>query len=174
YAPGATDVSPMILSAKSAGADVVLSIPSPPDGTLILRQMKELDFNPKMAVFIRAADSESWTTNFGKDGDFVLLAPGWSPDLKFDGVQQFDAKYQAKYNTPAQATSGPAYVAVQVLADAISRSDKLDRASVRDALAKTDLKSTIMGPVSFNADGTGKVLTVLVQWQNGKQVSVWP
>ncbi|HWO72697.1 MAG TPA: amino acid ABC transporter substrate-binding protein [Dehalococcoidia bacterium] len=174
YAPGATDVSPMILNAKNAGAEAMLSIPSPPDGNLILRQMKELDFNPKISFFVRAADGVAWGQNFGKDGDYVLLAPGWSPDLKYEGVQQFDSKFQAKYGQPAQAVAGPAYVAVQVLADAIARADKLDRDSIRDAIAKTDLKNTIIGPVAFNADGTGKVITFIVQWQNGKQVSVWP
>jgi len=174
YAPGATDVSPMILNAKNAGAEAMLSIPSPPDGNLILRQMKELDFNPRISFFVRAADGVAWGQNFGKDGDYVLLAPGWSPDLKYEGVQQFDSKFQAKYGQPAQAVAGPAYVAVQVLADAIARADKLDRDSIRDAIAKTDLKNTIIGPVAFNADGTGKVITFIVQWQNGKQVSVWP
>jgi branched-chain amino acid transport system substrate-binding protein len=174
YAPGATDVSPMIQKAKSAGAEAVISIPSPPDGNLILKQMKELDFNPKIAFFVRAADSTAWATNNGKDGDFVLIAPGWSPDLKFEGVQQFNAKYQTKYSTAAQAVAGPAYVSVQILADAISRADKLNRDSIRDAVAKTDLKTSIIGPVKFNADGTGQVLTVVVQWQSGKAVSVWP
>lgn len=174
YAPGATDVSPMILNAKNAGAEAMISIPSPPDGNLILRQMKELDFNPKVSFFVRAADAPTWSTNFGKDGDFVLLAPGWSPDLKFEGVQQFNTRYQAKYGAAAQAVAGPAYVAVQVLADALSRVEKLVRDSIRDEIAKTDLKASIIGPVSFNDDGTGKVLTVVVQWQSGKQVSVWP
>lgn len=174
YAPGATDVSPMILKAKSVDADAVISIPGPPDGTLILKQMKELDFNPKIAFFVRAADSPAWATNNGKDGDFVLISPGWSPDLKFEGVQQFNSKYQAKYSTPAQAVAGPAYVAAQNVADAISRADKLNRDSIRDALTKTDLKTSIIGPVKYNADGTGQVLTVIVQWQSGKAVSIWP
>lgn len=174
YAPASTDLSPMLLKAKSAGAEAVLALPSPPDGALIQKQMKELDVNPKLTLLIRAADAPTWATNFGKDGDYVLIFPGWSPDLKFEGVQTFNTKYQAKNNVPPGAVSGPAYVAVQVLASALSRASKLERDSVRAALAETDLKTSIMGPVKFNADGTGQVQNVIVQWQSGKLVSVWP
>jgi branched-chain amino acid transport system substrate-binding protein len=174
YAPGITDLSPLILRAKSANADAVLSLPSPPDGALLQRQLKELDYTPKITFIVRAADAPTWGTNFGKDGDYVLVAPGWSPDLKFEGVTQFNAKHQTKYNTPPGAVAGPAHVAMTVLADAISRADKLEADSIRDALTKTDLKSSLIGPVKFNSDGSGQVLNVSVQWQEGKLVSVWP
>lgn len=174
YAPGATDVAPMVLNARNAGADAMISIPSPPDGNLILKTMNELGFNPKIYFFVRAADSPAWNTTHGKVAEYTLLAPGWSPDLKFEGVATFNALYQAKYNSPAQATAGPAYVAVQVLADAIARAPKFTRDAIRDAIAATDLKSSIIGPVKFNPDGTGQVTTIVVQWQGGKQVSVWP
>ena len=174
YAPGATDVSPMILNAKNAGADAMISIPNPPDGNLILKTMNELGFNPKIAFFVRASDSPAWTATHGKNGDYILLAPGWSPDLKFEGVATFKTLYQAKYNSPAQATSGPAFVAVQVLVDAIARAAKFNRDAIRDAIAATDMKTSIIGPVKFNADGTGQVTTIVVQWQSAKQVSVWP
>ena len=76
YAPGAKDFSDLILKAKSAGAEVVLAVPTPPDGMAIVKQMKELDFNPKVSLFIRAPDPPVWSKNLGKDGDYVLLSPG--------------------------------------------------------------------------------------------------
>jgi len=51
YAPGAKDFSELILKAKSAGAEAVFALPSPPDGMTIFKQMKELDFNVKASVF---------------------------------------------------------------------------------------------------------------------------
>jgi hypothetical protein len=33
---------------------------------------------------------------------------------------------------------------------------------------------TVMGPVTFNEDGTGNVWNPLVQWIDGKQELVWP
>jgi branched-chain amino acid transport system substrate-binding protein len=173
YAPGSQDFSPIILAAKNAGAEVVLALPNPPDGTALAKQMKELDFNANMYVFIRAADGLSWSQNLGKDGDYFLNMPGWNPAVKFDGVADMVQRHQAKYNKPAQATTGPAYAAVQILADAISRAKSLDRDKIRDAIAATDMM-TVAGPVKFNPDGTGQVTTVINQWQDGKQLLVWP
>jgi branched-chain amino acid transport system substrate-binding protein len=173
YAPGSKDFSPVILAAKNAGAEVVLALPNPPDGMALAKQMKELDFNANMYIFIRAADGLSWSQGLGKDGDYFLNMPGWNPAVKFTGVQEMVQAHQAKYNKPAQATTGPAYAAVQILADAISRAGSLDRDKIRDAIAATDM-ATVAGPVKFNADGTGQVITVINQWQDGKQVLVWP
>jgi len=174
YAPGASDLSSLILAAKSAEADVILSLPNPPDGALLQRQLKELDYTPKITFIVRAADAPTWGTNFGKDGDFVIVAPGWSPDLKYDGVAEFNAAHQEKFGTPPGAVAGPAHVAATVLADALSRAEELTPASIRDALASTNLASSLIGPVSFKDDGSGDVLNVSVQWQGGKLVSVWP
>jgi branched-chain amino acid transport system substrate-binding protein len=40
-------------------------------------------------------------------------------------------------------------------------------------MAATDM-TTVIGPITFNPDGTGKVLNPLIQWQNGKLELVWP
>ena len=173
YALGAQDFSPMILAAKAANADAVLAQPVPPDGLAIEKQMKELDFNANVYIVIRAADALVWGQNLGKDGDYVILAPGWSADLKFPGVDQLKSEYQAKYNKPADALVGAAYATVQILAAAIERAGKADRDAIRDALTQTDMM-TVNGPVKFNPDGSGQIITVALQWQNGKQTLVWP
>lgn len=173
YAPGSTDYTPMITKARDGGAEVVLTLPSPPDGIAIVKQMKELKFNPKAGFFVRAADALSWNTALGKDGDFVILAPGWHPAVKFPGAAEMNKAHQAKYGKTAEATTGPAYSVVQIVADAISRAPALDRESIRAAIASTNMM-TVEGPVTFNPDGTGNVVTVFDQWQNGKQELVWP
>ena len=45
--------------------------------------------------------------------------------------------------------------------------------AIRDAIAATDM-TTVAGPVTFNADGTGNVITVVSQYQDGEQRLVWP
>ncbi len=173
YAPGATDYTPMITKARDGGAEVVLALPSPPDGIAINKQMKELGLNAKLNFFVRAADAPTWYQSLNKDGDFVILAPGWHNAVKFPGAAQLNQEHQAKYNSPAQATTGPAYALIQILADAIQRAGSLDRDKIRDAIAATNM-NTVEGPVTFNADGTGNVVVIFDQWQNGKQELIWP
>ena len=173
YAPGAKDFSEMILKAKSAGADAVFGIPTPPDGMTMVKQMKELNYSPKMSVLIRAADPPIWSKNLGKDGDYVILAPGWHHAFKAPGVPELNEAHQKKFGRPADPIVGPAYTCVQILANALTRAGALDREKLRAAIATTDI-ATVEGPVKFRPDGTGIIQSVFVQWINGKQELVWP
>jgi branched-chain amino acid transport system substrate-binding protein len=173
YTPLSRDLSDIILRAKTAGADAVFSVPNPPDGITLIRQMKELDYDPKVIMMIRAADAPSWTQGLGKDGDDVLLAPGWHHAVRFPGVPELNAKHQQRFGRPADVLVGPAYACVQIVADAMQRAGTLDASAIRDAMATTNLQ-TVVGPVRFRPDGTGIVSTIFVQWQAGKQEMVWP
>ncbi len=173
YAPGAKDFSDLILKAKSANADAVFALPTPPDGMTMVKQMKELSYTPKLTLFIRAPDPPIWTKNLGKDGDFVVLAPGWHNAVKAPGVKELNEAHLKKIGRPADPIAGPAYACVQILAAAVSRAGAADREKVRDAIAATDM-TTVIGPVKFRPDGTGIVQSVFLQWLNGKQELVWP
>jgi branched-chain amino acid transport system substrate-binding protein len=173
YAPGAKDFSDMILAGKSAHADVVFGLPTPPDGMTIIKQMKELGFSPKMTLLIRAPDPPVWSKNLGKDGDYVVLAPGWHFAVKAPGVTELNEAHRKKLGRPADPIVGPAYACVQILAAAITRAGAADREKIRDAIAATDM-TTVVGPVRFRPDGTGIVNAVFVQWLDGKQELVWP
>jgi branched-chain amino acid transport system substrate-binding protein len=173
YAPGAKDFSDLILKAKSAGADAVFALPSPPDGMTIVKQMKELDFNPKAVVFIRAADPPVWSQNLGKDGDYFLLSPGWHFAARYPKVAEINEAHQKRLNRPADPLVGPAYACVQILAEAITRAGSLDREKIRDAIAATNM-TTVVGPVRFRPDGTGEVKVFFQQWLKGKQELIWP
>ena len=173
YAPGSKDFSDLILRAKSAGAETLLALPSPPDGMTIMKQMKELDFNPKVQLFIRAADPPVWSQNLGKDGDYVLLSPGWHFAAKYPRVNELNEAHKKLFNRPADPLVGPAYACLQILADALARAKTLDRDKLRDALAATNM-TTVIGPVKFRNDGTGEVKVFFQQWLKGKQELVWP
>ena len=173
YAAGAKDFSDLILKAKSANADAVLAVPTPPDGVTMIKQMKELGYTPKLAIMIRAADSPPWSKNLGKDGDWTVLAAGWHHAMKAPGVNELNAAHQKKFGRPSDPIVGPAYACVQILAAAISKAGVADRDKVRDAVAATDM-ITVIGPVKFRPDGTGIVQAAFAQWQNGKQELVWP
>jgi branched-chain amino acid transport system substrate-binding protein len=173
YAPGAKDFSDLVLKAKTAGAEAVFTMPSPPDGMTLVKQMKELDFSPKAAVFIRASDPPVWSQNLGKDGDYVLLSPGWHFAARYPRVAELNEAHQKLFKRPADPLVGPSYACIQILADAIPRAGALDRDKLRDAIAATKM-TTVIGPVRFRSDGTGEVTVFFQQWLKGKQELIWP
>src|SRR5204863_718111 len=133
YAPGSSDFSSMLLKAKTANPDAILMVPTPPDGIAIVKQMKELDVNPKLINIIRASDSGAWSTALGKDGDFTIGAPGWGADLKYPGNADMVKAYQAAYNKPPEGVVGAAYAVVQVMTDALGRAESVERDALRSA-----------------------------------------
>lgn len=173
YAPGTKDYADLVGKAKSAGAEMVLAVPTPPDGMTIAKQIVELQYHPKVIFFIRAPDAPTWGQNLKEIGDNVLFAPGWHHTAKFPGVDRLNEMHRAKYNKPAEAGAGPAYACVQILVNAIERAGSLDRNAIRDAIASTDLQTTV-GKVKFDDKGIGSSQWFLNQWQNGKVENVWP
>lgn len=169
----AKDLSPAILSMKAAGAEVVTGIFMDPDGITLMKQSKELAYNPKAIAIVQAADTYAWTKALGKYGDYVITDPEWHHAVDFPGVAELNAKYKAEFGKPADIYVGPAYASIQIIADAIKRAGTLDRGKIRDAVANTDMM-TVRGPVKFRNDGTLiDPIPVICQWQGGVQELIW-
>ncbi len=173
YAPGTQDFTDLILQLQNADVQLLLSLPNPPDGITLLTQMAELDWTPAATVVIRAADPPTWSQSLGANGDNVLFMPGWHNAMAFSGVEELNARHIQMMERPSDPIVGPSYALIQILAAAIEEAGTLDREAVRDAIAATDL-DTVIGNVTFNEDGTGNVVTAILQVQNGRPELVWP
>jgi branched-chain amino acid transport system substrate-binding protein len=168
------DLSPAIMAAKNGGAEAFLTCPVTPDAMLMMRQMKELDYNPKALVLLRGAEDLSWAKAMGSMGEYVILYGGWHNKVNFPGVDKLNAAYQAKFGRPADILTGPAYASIQILAAAIEKAGSLDTTKIRDALAETDMM-TVIGKVKFRPNGTLiDPVPSVVQWQKGSQRLIWP
>jgi branched-chain amino acid transport system substrate-binding protein len=168
YARNTSDFAPLIMAAKNAGCDAVFSVPTPPQSMKLIKQMKELDYAPAVTCFIRGPDLSNYWEVMGKDANYILTCGEWTADMGYPGNEKLVKDYLKDKKVKIIGMQvGTAYGAVQVLADAIKRAGTLDRNAIRDALAKTNLK-TVRGNVSFDKRGIGKVPNSLCQWQNGK------
>jgi branched-chain amino acid transport system substrate-binding protein len=173
YAPGTQDFTDLILSLEDADAEALLALPNPPDGITLVKQMAELDYNPEYILLIRAPDAPTWVEALGPSGDYVTFAPGWHNAMAYPGVDELNAKHIELMGRPADPIVGPAYALIQILANAIEEAGSLDRDAIRDAIAATDLDTT-MGHITFREDGTGVVASAILQYQEGKVQLVWP
>jgi branched-chain amino acid transport system substrate-binding protein len=173
YAPGNKDFSSMVQAAKDAGAEILLGMPSTPDGIAIVKSLQENNWRPKFTMLVRGPDAATWGESTGAAGNDVAFFPGWQSSEKFTGDAELNAKSQKDFGRPADVLVGPAYACVQILSAAVEKAGTLDRDAIRDAMAATKL-DTVIGPVTFNGDGTGNVLNPLVQWQDGKMQLIWP
>jgi branched-chain amino acid transport system substrate-binding protein len=173
YAPGTTDFTDLILGARAAGVEALLSLPTPPDGFAIYQQMGELGWKPPFNLVIRAADVPTWN-DLGPAGEGVVLSTPWHPGLGYPGTEAVNERHLEEVGRPADPVVGSAYALIEILADAIERAGTLDHDAVRDAIAATDGLETIIGPITFRENGTAEVPNPHMQRVEGGIHLIWP
>jgi branched-chain amino acid transport system substrate-binding protein len=172
YTPGSDDFTDIILRAQAADVQALLSLPTPPDGFTIYKQMGELAWKPAFSLVVRAADVPTWN-DLGDAGNGVFLSTGWHPALGYAGTDPVNDRHIEEEGRPADPIVGGAYSLVQILADAIERAGILDTEAVRDAIAATDME-TVVGPITFREDGTSPIDNPLMQRIDGGVQLIWP
>jgi len=100
YAPRSEDYSDMILKAKSAGAEVLLTVPSPPDGLAIQKQMAELGWTPKFTLMIRAPENVSW-------GETLARPATMSPSSPAGTTPKASRVWPSSMRSTRQSSAGP-------------------------------------------------------------------
>ena len=178
YEASAIDFKPLLVKVKARNPDLVYMISYIMDASLLMRQSKELNFNPKLFVGSAAGFTlPEFQKNAGPASDYVFSATLWTPSVPYPGAKEYYDKFVAKYDSPTEYHGAEAYAGMYVIADALKRAKTLTREGVRDALATTDMM-TVFGPVKFISYGKktqqNKLPTFLVQWINGKLETVWP
>ena len=175
YAPPTKDFSSLILDLKSAGAEAIYSVPTPPQSIMIVKQMKELNYAPKVTCFIRGPDLSTYWAAMGKDANYVISDGNWDETMKYPGNDRVVKDYRAKYPEIASIgiPVGCAYAAVQILAKAVETAGTLEREKLRSTIGKVEMM-TVRGPVKFRENGSAILKYGFRQWLDGKNVQIWP
>jgi branched-chain amino acid transport system substrate-binding protein len=178
YEAGAVDFKPLLTNVKSKNPDMIYMISYIMDASLLMRQAKELNINPKLFVGGAAGFTlPEFVKNAGDAANYVYSATLWTPSVPYEGAQEYFDNFMKKFGTPTEYHGAEAYAAMYVIADALRRAKEPTPQAVRDALAETDMK-TIFGPVKFiSYDGKtqqNRLPTYVVQWIDGELETVWP
>lgn len=178
YEHGALDFKPMLANLRSTNPDMIFATSYVMDASMIVKQMKELDFNTKLFVGNGAGYTMPEFYENAKDAsDFVASTTLWVPNVAWPGASDYFNKYKQKFGKEPDYHGAQAYATMYVIADALSRAKDTTNTSIQQSLKQTDLK-TIMGPIKFE-DWEGytnqnKPNTYVVQWQKGKLDVIWP
>jgi branched-chain amino acid transport system substrate-binding protein len=175
YPARASDFASVIEKVKAANPDVVLAMAFPNDSIGVLRQLKQSNYAPKMFYEAVGASDPRFVESAGKDVNGVFSVTAWDPDGVAPENASFKASYRAEFKRDPDYHSASNYSSLDVLATALRRVGSLDREKLRDAIATTQVK-TLIG--NWRVDPrTGIQLgytSYILQWQNGKQVIVYP
>jgi branched-chain amino acid transport system substrate-binding protein len=178
YEAGLVDFKPLLLKVKAANPEVVYAISYLMDATLIARQIKEIDLNPKLFAGSAAGYSiPEFLDGAGDAADYVFASTMWERTVPYPGAKEFDQKYRNKHKVSPPYHAAQTYAASYVVADVLKRAKSLTREAIREALVTTNVM-TIYGPITFKSYGgytqQTQLPTLVLQVQKKKFEVVWP
>jgi branched-chain amino acid transport system substrate-binding protein len=181
--PDTTDFTPIFNKIESEKPDVMITgIAHVGVQPTVQWKQQEVPV-PMFGISAQATNSSFWNdTNGAVEG--VLYAAVSAADVPVtDKTVPFVAAFKAKYGNVPSYCGYTAYDEVYYLAEAIKRAGSTDPDKLVDALERTDYVGTI-GRVQFNGKDTANphalkigpetITGLMLQWQNGKQVNLWP
>lgn len=183
FNPDTTDFTPIFNKIEGEHPDVIMT------GISHVGVQPTVQWHEQQVPIAMAGQSSQATTStFWKDThgatEGVLTATLAAADAALTPQTIPFAQAYAKRFGDSPAYDGyTTYDMVHVIADAIKRAGSTDPDKMVAALEKTDYAGTI-GRVRFYGKdaefphaveyGPGLVTGIVIQWQNGKQVTVWP
>jgi len=187
YPTGSTDFSVGLLKAKKAEAQVLLIWMDMPEVGILLKQWYDLQVPalPFGSIIGPGELPGFWEVTEGK-GEYTLanvVNAGNAPSEATPLTMKFVNAYEKRWGVlPEGYGASSSYQVVYTLADAIERAGSIDADAVIAALEKTDMMG-VYGRVRFDPkshqvipslDPAEGVVGTIFQWQEGKQVVVFP
>lgn len=183
FSPDTTDFTPIFSKVESLKPDVMITGISHV-GTQPTVQWKNQQVPiPMFGISSQATNSTFWKdTNGATEGVLynAVSGPGVAVTPK---TLPFVEAYQKKYGNVPAYSGYTAYDEVYMIAEAVKRAGSTNSDKLVAAMEKTDYVGTI-GRVAFKPKGDphvhglktgpGYITGLMLQWQDGKQVNVWP
>ena len=177
YAIDTKNFDTIVNAMKNADPDLVVHGAQFEDGIGLTRSMLKADFTPEMFYETNAPSfGGQYADGIGVENtEGVLYAVSHSPDADTPGNAEFVAKYEEMYGTAeVPEDAADAYAAGQVLQAAVEAVGDLDdQEAMADWLRENEVE-TILGPLSWNDDGSPTGEFLIGQWQDGKAQIVLP
>ena len=174
YPKGNQDFSALLTKIKATNADVVAAATYFDDAVALTRQMKELGVNPKMFGVTVGGDIPKFYDLLKQTAEYIYSASQWETTLPYPGTKEFNAAFVKEFNREPSYHAAAAYAGCLVYAEAVRTAGTLDSEKVRDVLLNLKMR-TMFGDYQVDKDGFQVAhKMVLLQWQDGKRVVVWP
>jgi branched-chain amino acid transport system substrate-binding protein len=196
YPPNTVEFSGIIRALKAAKPDVVYVASYPPDSAGILRAINEIGIGDNVKLFgggMVGLQFGPVMENLGSLVNGVVNFNTWLPEpsMYYDGTKAFFETYskravEAKVDPLGYYLAPFGFAQGQLIEAAVKATGSLDQKAIGKYLHENEVK-TIVGPISFAADGERKVTATLqAQFQgivdknmdqfkkSGKQVILFP
>jgi branched-chain amino acid transport system substrate-binding protein len=183
FSPDTTDFTPIFNKIEGEKPDVIVTGVSHVGVQPTVQAAQQQVPIPMIGQSSQATSGTFWKDTNGSAAGVITqsaAAPGAELTPK---TQPFMDAYAKRFGEPPPYTGFSTHDAVNVVAEAIKRAGSTDPEKLVDAIEKTDYVGT-MGRVQFYGKdsefthamiyGPNNVTGVTLQWQDGKQITLWP
>jgi branched-chain amino acid transport system substrate-binding protein len=162
---------------KQRGADLVVNGATFEDGVGLIRSLLKVNAEPEWLYQTTAPSlGEQYSKGIGEENTAgVFYAVSHSQESDTPGNAEFVEKYQEMFGADqVPEDAADAYAAAQVLQAAVEAVGSIDdQLKLADWLRQNEV-DTILGPLSWNEDGSPKGEFLVGQWQKGTPEIVLP
>ncbi len=177
YPADTNNFDSIVSSVKNANPDIVVNGATFEDGVSFDRALLKANFKPK---WLYQTSTPSFGDQFAKaigpqNTTGIAYAVSHSVKAKTPGNQEFVAKYKQMFGgTEVPEDAADAYAAAEVFAASIKAVGSIgDQQKLADWIRGHTVQ-TILGPLSWNANGSPKGQFLVGQWQKGAPEIVLP
>ncbi len=181
--PDTTDFTPIFNGIESKKPDVIVTGISHVGVQPTVQWANQQVPIPMFGISSQATSSTFWKDTNGATEGVVLQVAAVDTVASTPTTMSFAAAYTKKYGITPAYSGYTAYDDVFIIADAVRRAGGTDPDKMVSALEATDYVGTVGRVQFFGKDdpfthalkyGTDFVSGLVVQWQDGKVVAVWP
>jgi branched-chain amino acid transport system substrate-binding protein len=176
YPADTTNFQPVASQLANKRPDLIAQGAVFEDGVGLVRSLKQLRYSPRI-LFQTSAPSNAGQYSDGvgvANAEGVFYTVSWHSAAVTPMNKEFVAGYKSAFSAAEPAEdAADAFAAAQVLQAAATAVGSIDQAKIRDWLHANEVQ-TILGPLSWQANGEPKGEFLLAQWQSGKVQVVAP
>lgn len=182
FTPGLTEATSLAIKVLAAKPQLIFVQGALSDMALLQRAFREQGYNGPLLGAGSGFVATDYAKTVGEAANGTFSSAGWNWDLPGEEAKKFAEAFTKKnpeFPFPGQE-AGEDCAAVYIIAAALEKAKSTKPQDVRDAISSIEITegpATILasGKVAFDETGMLKDTTpVIVQWQNGKPVTVAP
>lgn len=183
FSPDTTDFTPIFNKLEAKKPDVIITGISHVGVQPTVQWKNQQVPIPMFGISAQALSPTFWKDTNGAAEGIPSLAVATSTTSVTPKTKPFAKAFEKKYGQAPAYTGYTAYDEVYIIADAIKRAGSTDPDKMVAELEKTDYVGTVGRVAFYGRDnrfthglkyGPDFVSGMIFQWQDGKQVTVWP
>jgi branched-chain amino acid transport system substrate-binding protein len=176
YPASTKNFDSVVNAMRDAGAEMVVQGAQFEDGVNMVRSMNRANYQPSI---LYQSSSPTYGQQYldavgQQNAEGVFFSSSYSPLAETKDNAEFVKRFKEKFNQSPPEDAADGFAAGQVLAAAVNAVGSIDdQAKLADWLHNNGV-DTLLGPLSWNADGSPKGEFLVGQWQGGVSQVVLP